>query len=47
MVYVKQNIIAHKKFTCQKKYASQLERKTSEKVKILVVFGLQSSLVNT
>ena len=45
MVYMKQNIIAYKKFTCQQKYASQFERKKSKKVKIIVVFGLQSSHV--
>ena len=46
MVYVEQNITAYKKFTCQKKYASQLQRKKSKKVKIIVVFGLQGSHVN-
>ena len=37
---VKQNIIAYKKLTCKKKYASQLERKKSKKVKTTVVFRL-------
>lgn len=33
---VKQNIIAYKEFTCQEKYASQLERKSQKKSKLLL-----------